>query len=97
MFRHIVLLSWVEGATEAQKAAVEAGLKGLPGVIPELRRYEIGPDAGVNEGNHDFAVVADFDSEEDYLVYRDHPTHQAVIADAIKPILAGRAAVQYRL
>ncbi|MFD2348370.1 Dabb family protein [Nonomuraea ferruginea] len=49
----------------------------------------------MNPGNHDFAVVADFDSEDDYRAYRDHPRHQAVIAEHIKPILATRAAVQF--
>ncbi|MEU8272004.1 Dabb family protein [Sphaerisporangium sp. NPDC049002] len=95
MFRHVVLFTWVAGATEEQKATVEAGLRELPGVIPEIRRYEIGGDAGISPGNYEFAVVADFDSEEDYVAYRDHPVHRALIADTIRPILANRAAVQY--
>ncbi|WP_449066156.1 Dabb family protein [Planomonospora algeriensis] len=97
MFRHIVLLAWTEDATDEQKAAVAAGLARLPELIPQLRSYVIGHDAGVSTGNHDFAVVADFDSVEDYVVYRDHPEHQAVIAERIKPILASRAAVQYHV
>ncbi|MFC7387269.1 Dabb family protein [Sphaerisporangium rhizosphaerae] len=97
MFRHVVMFTWVAGATEEQKAEVETGLKKLPDAIPEIRRYEIGQDAGINPGNYEFAVVADFDSEEDYLVYRDHPVHRAFIADVIRPILAGRAAVQYSI
>ncbi|GII77394.1 hypothetical protein Sru01_23760 [Sphaerisporangium rufum] len=97
MFRHIVLFTWVAEATEEQKARVTEGLHGLPAVIPEIRRYEFGADAGMAPGNHEFALVADFDSEEDYLVYRDHPVHQAVIADAIRPIMAGRASVQYKV
>ncbi|WP_248964189.1 Dabb family protein [Sphaerisporangium perillae] len=95
MFRHVVMFTWVAGATEEQKAEVEAGLKGLPAVIPEIRRYDIGTDAGITPGNYEFAVVADFDSAEDYLVYRDHPVHRAVIADIIRPIVANRASVQY--
>ncbi|GGQ24178.1 hypothetical protein GCM10010140_63190 [Streptosporangium pseudovulgare] len=95
MFRHVVLFTWSETATEEQKAAIATELGRLPGIIPEIRAYAIGADAGVNPGNHEFAVVADFDSLDDYLVYRDHPVHQAVIAEHIKPILASRAAVQY--
>ncbi|WP_433246783.1 Dabb family protein [Streptosporangium sp. CA-135522] len=95
MFRHVVLFTWAEEATDEQKAAVATELGKLPEVIAEIRAYTIGADAGVNPGNHEFAVVADFDSVDDYLVYRDHPTHQAVIAEHIKPILASRAAVQY--
>ncbi|TYB54789.1 Dabb family protein [Nonomuraea sp. PA05] len=97
MIRHIVLFTWTEAATAEQKAAVTAELRKLPGLIPQLRAYMVGEDAGINQGNHEYAVVADFDSVDDYLVYRDHPDHQKVIADSIKPILASRAAVQLSL
>ncbi|MEV4571039.1 Dabb family protein [Nonomuraea sp. NPDC049419] len=97
MIRHIVLFTWTDDATDEQKAAVAEALGTLPGLIPQLRSYTFGQDAGINQGNHDFGVVADFDSVDDYLVYRDHPDHQAVIAERIKPIVASRAAVQLSL
>ncbi|MGR6913997.1 Dabb family protein [[Actinomadura] parvosata] len=97
MIRHIVLFTWTAAATAEQKAAVTAELRKLPGLIPQLRAYTVGADAGINQGNHDFAVVADFDSVDDYLVYRDHPDHQKVIAEHIKPIVATRAAVQLEI
>lgn len=97
MIRHIVLFTWADDATDEQKAAVETELKKLPGAIPELKAYTVGADAGINQGNCEFGVVADFDNVDDYLVYRDHPQHQAVIAQFIKPILATRAAVQLSL
>lgn len=97
MFRHIVLFTWTEDATEEQKAEVAVQLRKLPGVISELRSYNVGADAGINPGNYEFAVVADFDSVEDYLVYRDHPAHTALIAEYIKPIIASRVAVQYSI
>ena len=55
----------------------------------------MGTDAGVNEGNHNVVIVADFDTVDDYVVYRDHPVHRALIAEHIRPILAGRATVQH--
>ncbi|MFI6456587.1 Dabb family protein [Streptosporangium amethystogenes] len=97
MFRHVVLFTWTQEATDEQRARVAAELDKLPGAITEIRSYILGTDAGVNPGNHQFAVVADFDSVDDYLVYRDHPLHQAVIAEHIKPILASRAAIQFEL
>ncbi|MEV1004241.1 Dabb family protein [Nonomuraea sp. NPDC050202] len=97
MIRHIVLFTWTETATAEQKAAVTAELRKLPGLIPQLRSYTVGADAGLNQGNHEYAVVADFDDVDGYLTYRDHPDHQKVIADYIKPILATRAAVQLSL
>jgi len=98
MFRHIALLRWTDDSTPEQRAAVLAGLRELPDAIPEIRNYTLGVDAGLAaEGNSDFAIVADFDDVDAYVVYRDHPVHQDLIARLIRPILAARAAVQHDL
>jgi Stress responsive A/B Barrel Domain len=95
MFRHVVLMSWTEGTTPADVTAIAEALGGLPAAIAELRDYRFGHDVGINEGNFDFAVVADFEDADDYVVYRDHPLHRAIIAERIAPHLAARASVQY--
>lgn len=97
MFRHVVVFVWTPEATDGQKGAVAEALRALPGVIDTIRDYRIGADAGLAEGNSDFAVVADFDDVDGYLTYRDHPEHQRVIAELIRPILASRAAVQHTM
>lgn len=97
MIRHVVLLRWTEGTTPSDVNAVSEGLGGLPSAIPEIRDYRFGHDLGVNRDNFDFAVVADFASVEDYLIYRDHPVHRALIDERITPILDSRAAIQYEL
>ena len=97
MLRHVVCLTWTDDATPDAVAAVAAGLAELPALIPELRGYRFGPDAGLASGNADFAVVADFDDEAGWRRYTDHPAHQAVIRDRIRPILKARAAVQHQL
>jgi hypothetical protein len=89
------MLTFRDGTTPAEVAAVTAGLAGLPAQIPEIRGYQFGPDLGINADNADYVVIADFDSVDAYVVYRDHPAHRAVIADTIRPILASRATVQY--
>ena len=96
-FRHLVMFIWTSEATPKQKAAVAERLSTLPEAIPEIKRYELGNDAGINDGNYEFVVVADFADRESYLVYRDHPYHQQIIAETVKPIIAQRAAVQYDL
>jgi hypothetical protein len=95
MFRHVVLFTWTQEATPEQQQAVAAELRKLPAAIDELRAYHVGPDAGMNPANFDFAVVADFDDVDGYLVYRDHPAHRAIIEQCVQPIVATRAAVQY--
>lgn len=97
MFRHCVLFRWTDEASDDQKQAVRDGLAALPTLIPEIRRYRFGDDAGLAEGNFDFAVVADFDSADAWRTYAAHAEHQRLIAERVRPILAGRAAVQFAL
>jgi quinol monooxygenase YgiN len=98
MIRHVVLFTWIPEATQAQRQRVADELDALRPLMSELsglRSYQIGPDAGLVEGNFDFAVVADFEDTDSYLVYRDHPAHRAVIQKVIRPITRSRAALQY--
>lgn len=95
MFRHVVMFRWVDGTTDQQKEALRAGLTRLPEIIPEIRSYRFGEDVGINEGNFDFVVTADFDDRAGYLSYRDNDDHQKLIAELIKPIIGERAAVQF--
>ena len=95
MFRHLVLLAFTEETTDEQKQAVVDALCGLPHQIPEILSYRVGLDAGINDGNHDIAVVADFADVDGYRVYARHPEHQKVINDLIRPVLSRRAAVQH--
>ena len=97
MFRHVVLFTWKEGTTREQQQRVADELRRLPGVIGQIRGYQVGLDAGLAPGNYQFAVVADFGTVDDYLVYRDHPVHRAIIAEHIQPLIASRAAVQYEI
>jgi hypothetical protein len=91
------MFTWKPDATEEQKKQVGEELSRLPGIIPSLKAYSMGTDIGVNEGNWQFAATADFDDLDGYLAYRDDPTHQAIIKEHIRPIIATRAAVQYEL
>ncbi|MDP9403125.1 MAG: Dabb family protein [Actinomycetota bacterium] len=95
MFRHVAVFRWTAGTTDQQVQALHHALGHLPAAIPALRQYRTGPDAGLVNGNWDFAVVADFDDAEGWRVYTAHPAHQKVIVELIKPVLAERAAVQY--
>jgi hypothetical protein len=95
MFRHVVLFRWTEDATEEQKRTVEERLAALPGMIAEIMEYHVGADAGINDDNYEFAVVADFADRAGFFTYRDHPAHRAVVDECIRPIMATRVAVQY--
>ena len=97
MFRHVVLFTFTPETTTDQQEEIARQLSTLPGTIGEIRDYHVGLDAGLEPGNHQFAVVADFDNVEDYLVYRDHPAHRDIIGKYILPVRTSRAAVQYEM
>ena len=89
------MFTWTAEATQDQKERVATELSRLPAIVPSLRAYHLGLDLGLNEGNFEFAVAADFDDVDGYLAYRDHPEHRAIVAEFIQPIVTERAAVQY--
>ena len=93
MLRHVAVFRWAEGTPPADVDAFAAALAGLPAVIPEIRSYRFGPDAGLGmSANADFAVVADFDDAEGYAAYATPPGPSGR-ARAAPPAHAGRAAV----
>jgi len=97
--RHVVMFRFREDATHDQREALARGLSGMPTATGAIGvdAYRHGPDLGLNAASFDYVVVADFASVEDYLTYRDHPDHQALIRDLVTPIVAERASVQYDL
>jgi hypothetical protein len=97
VLRHVVLFRWKPETRPEQLAALEQALAALPAQVPEIRRYVYGRDARLVEGNFDFAIVADFADAEAWRRYAAHPAHQELIAEQVRPIVAERAAVQYRL
>ena len=95
MFRHVVTFRWNPESSPEHVAALEEALSGLPAKLPDLRRYAYGTDAGINEGNYDFAVVAEFDNSDGYLAYRDNDEHHRIIQTFIAPYLDSRTVVQF--
>jgi len=94
-FRHVAMLRWHDGTDVAVRTTIVEAIRALAGLVPSIREYSVGVDAGINEGNYDVVIVADFDDVTGYLEYRDHPEHQRVIRDLVAPNLAARAAVQH--
>lgn len=97
MIRHVALFTWTEGMTKEMEQQFAAELTALAATLPGLRAYRAGPDVGINEGNFDFAVVADFDDADSYAGYRDSPGHQDIIRRFSRPNTKSRAAVQYEI
>jgi ribonucleotide monophosphatase NagD (HAD superfamily) len=98
MIRHIVLFKWKADATNEQVGRVASELAVLSKTLPGIRAYHFGEDAGIGAaGNADFALTADFDDADAYLVYRNHPAHLEVLEKTINPILERRVAAQVEI
>jgi len=55
------------------------GVRSLPDKIPENRKFVFSENAGIDKDTFDIVLVADFNSANDYLIYRDHPHHTIVL------------------
>jgi hypothetical protein len=95
MIRHVAVLRWNDTVTDADIVEIGQALDGLPAAIPEIAVYRHGRDLQLAPTNADYVIVADFESVEDYLVYRDHPEHQRVIAELITDRASDRVGVQF--
>ncbi len=93
--QHVVIFRFHEGTEPSAVDALAAGLRRLPGLIPQIATYVVGANLGLTEGSWDFALSARFASVADFETYRVHPEHQAVITDLVEPITAERRSVQF--
>lgn len=96
MITHVAVFTWAEGTTADQVAEIEAALLTLPELIPSIRRYTVGANAGLVDGNADFAVVATFDDVDGWRAYEHRPRSRADEgrADQAAPRAANRPAVR---
>jgi hypothetical protein len=76
MIRHAVLFRFKPDFPPADRQAWIDGLNRMDGNIPGLLHLTHGPDVMGSERSFDYAIVADFESEEDVAVYNTHPLHE---------------------
>ncbi len=97
MIRHVVVFTWSPDADEERRATTLAALRGLEQAVGGMTALVVADDAGLTEGNADTVLIADFPDAEACTRYAQDPVHLAVIAEHVRPWLAGRSAVQYRV
>ena len=93
MIRHVVMWKFKPGTREEMEKFL-AELRGLYGVIPQIRAQQVGVNCA--EGNYDAVLISDFDSLADLEAYKKDPRHVAVSA-LCKAIRTDRVAVDYEV
>ena len=94
MIRHVIMWKFREGEEENMHRFLN-GLKALDGVIPEIRRMEVGVNV-LEKNNYDACLIADFDDLEALSRYKNDPRHVAV-STLCKSIRESRGAIDYNL
>ena len=97
MIRHVVVFTWSADADAERRAAAVEALRRLRAEVGGMTSLTVADDAGLVDGNADTVLVADFPDVEAFHRYAQDPVHQAVLAEHVRPWLAARSAVQYRV
>lgn len=95
--RHVALFRFGADVTGEQVRALAAGLDRLPEAVGVMLDYRHGRDLAINEASYDYGVVGDFATVDDYVTYRDHPEHRALIERLVTPIVTDRASIQIEI
>lgn len=100
MIKHIVMWTLKDEAAGASKAdnarAMKQKLVALAGLIPCLRKIEVGIDVFAATPDCDVILYTEFASRADLDAYQVHPEHQKVVA-FVKQVAASRSVVDYEI
>ncbi|MCH9730506.1 MAG: Dabb family protein [Actinomycetia bacterium] len=94
MIRNVVLAKLKTGYDAAEVERIQQGLRELN--CPGTRRYTVGSDAGLREGNWDFVIVADFEDTAAYQGYDGDAAHNELRA-RLAPMIDQVARAQFEL
>lgn len=95
MVRHIVLIKFNQGLTEAAISALFAELHQIEGRVPGL----IGITSGRSESPEQMergymhGFIADFDDWDGLQAYQDHPDHQRLGAKLTAAAMGGKKGI----
>lgn len=94
MIKHVVCFT-LDEMPEEQEAALLAAFNGLLGVIPEIKAFTMGRNVSDRDQTYTHALVSEFEDMDAVRRYLVHPAHEAAIANHLKPVMRGRAIVDY--
>ena len=97
MISHVVIFTWSADADARRRATSVQALRRLRQDVGGMQSLVVAEDAGLSEGNGHAVLIADFPDVEAFHRYARDPVHLSVIAEHVRPWLAGRSAVQYQV
>jgi hypothetical protein len=97
MIRHVVVFTWSEAADAQRRTSAIQALRRLRQDVGGMTSLVVAEDAGLSDGNAHTVLMADFPDVEAFYRYAQDPVRIAVLAEHVRPWLAARSAVQYRV
>jgi hypothetical protein len=97
VIRHVAVFTWSQDADADRRATTVEALRRLRQDVGGMASLVVADDAGLSDGNADTVLIAEFADVEAYYRYAQDPVHPALIAEHVRPYLAARNAVQYRV
>ena len=100
MVKHVILWQLKDERSDAEKAAVKAGIKegleGLAGKIPGLVEVHVNIN-GLPSSTADLMLDTTFESAEALKGYSVHPAHVAVADGKVRPYTKARFCLDYEI
>ena len=100
MVKHVILWQLKDELSDAEKAAVQAGIKegleGLAGKVPGLVEVHVNIH-GLPSSTADLMLDTTFESAEALKGYSVHPAHVAVADSKVRPYTKARFCLDYEI
>lgn len=83
MLKHIVIFKLKDSYLGKDKFSlaqeIKEALERLPGLIPQIKFYEVGINRLDDPRAYDLALISAFESVDDLNIYRNHPEHKKTL------------------
>ncbi len=96
MITHVWSMTFTPDATPEQRSALIAAMAELPAKIEGVESFRSGSDLGLNPGNAEVGIVAEFADEQAWRNYLAAPAHVAFVDDHVNAVCATWSAFQLR-
>lgn len=96
MITHVWSMTFNEQATAEQRAEFGTAMAKLPGQIDGVASFTSGGDLGLNPGNSEVVIIAEFADEQSWRSYIEAPAHVAFVEQHVAPLCATWNAIQIR-
>lgn len=97
MIKHVAVFRFNDNITEDFIDRIDETLATLPSIIPEILSFSSGRNAYVTPGAWDYAVVADFATPADYLIYAANPQHVDMVRSLVGPHVLESSRTQFEV